>query len=71
MTEYSKGMYIGYHHLCLARQFGSRKRNFNGEQFWVRGYAVSMVGFEEEHIRSYILHQEQPDVSCSYETSDS
>jgi putative transposase len=34
--------------IAVARQFGARKRNFNGEQFWARGYAVSTVGFEEE-----------------------
>jgi putative transposase len=34
-------------------------RNFNGERFWARGYAVSTVGFEEEQIRAYIKHEEQ------------
>ncbi|MBQ3564925.1 MAG: IS200/IS605 family transposase [Alphaproteobacteria bacterium] len=41
--------------------FGNKKRNFNGEQFWARGYAVSTVGFEEEKIKEYIKHQEQLD----------
>ena len=45
----------------LARQFGGRKRNFSGERFWARGYAVSTVGFEEEKIRHYIRQQEQFD----------
>ena len=45
--------------IAVARQFGGRKRNFNGEVFWARGYAVSTVGFEEEEIRRYIKHQEQ------------
>jgi putative transposase len=31
--------------IAVARQFGGRKRNFNGEKFWARGYAVSTVGF--------------------------
>ena len=39
--------------IAVARQFGARRRNFNGEQFWARGYAVSTVGFEEQ-IRKYI-----------------
>ena len=47
--------------IAVARQFGGRKRNFNGEKFWARGYAVSTVGFEEEQIRNYIRHQEQLD----------
>ena len=45
--------------IAVARQFGGRKRNFNGEAFWARGYAVSTVGFEEEQIRRYIRSQEQ------------
>lgn len=47
--------------IAVARQFGGRKRNFNGEAFWARGYAVSTVGFEEEQIRRYIRNQEQLD----------
>ena len=47
--------------IAVARQFGGRKRNFNGESFWARGYAVSTVGFEEEQIRRYIQNQEQLD----------
>jgi putative transposase len=45
--------------IAVARQFAGRKRNFNGESFWARGYAVSTVGFEEEQIRRYIKNQEQ------------
>ena len=45
----------------MDRQFGGRKRNFSGEQFWARGYAVSTVGFEEELIKKYIHHQETLD----------
>ena len=45
--------------IAIARQFGGRKRNFNGENFWARGYAVSTVGFEEVQIRKYIRNQEQ------------
>lgn len=45
--------------IAVARQFGGRKRNFNGESFWARGYAVSTVGFEEKKIRDYIRNQEQ------------
>lgn len=48
--------------IAVARQFGGKERNFNGERFWARGYAVSTVGFEEEQIRSYIKNQEQLDI---------
>ena len=45
--------------IAVARQFGGRKKNFSGENFWARGYAVSTVGFEEEEVRKYIRHQEK------------
>jgi len=47
--------------IAVARQFSGRKRNFNGERFWARGYAVSTMGFEVEKIRVYVRHQEQLD----------
>lgn len=47
--------------IAVARKFGGKERNFNGEKFWARGYAVSTVGFELEQIRSYIKNQEQLD----------
>jgi putative transposase len=33
--------------IAVACPFGGRQRNFHGERFWARGYAVSTVGFEE------------------------
>jgi len=36
-------------------------RNFSGEHFWARGYAVSTVGFELEQVRQYIREQESAD----------
>jgi putative transposase len=56
--------------IAVARQFGGRKRNFNGEQFWARGYAVSTVGLEEEQIRKYIRNQEQLDAHGSDEDGE-
>lgn len=47
--------------IAVARQFGGRKRNFNGEKLWARGYAVSTVGFEKEKVQSYVKNQEQLD----------
>ena len=47
--------------IAVARQFGDKKKNFNGEKLWARGYAVSTVGFEEAQIHTYIKHQEQLD----------
>src|SRR3546814_14749 len=53
--------------IAVARQFVGRKKNFNGERFWARGYCVSTVGFEEAHIRAYIKNQEQLDSQGSDE----
>ena len=47
--------------IAVARQFGGRQRNFNGEKFWARGYAVSTVGLEKEDVRQYVQAQEQLD----------
>ena len=55
---------------AVARQFGGRQRNFNGERFWARGYAVSTVGFEEGQIREYIKNQEQIDGRGSNESGE-
>ena len=63
--KYSVAEVVGYMKgksaIAVARQFGGRKRNFNGERFWARGYAVSTVGFEEGKIKDYIRNQEQLD----------
>jgi len=56
--------------IAVARQFGGRQRNCNGETFWARGDAVSTVGCEEEHMRRYIRHQEQLDAQGRDEDGD-
>ena len=70
--KYSVAEVIGYikgkSAIAVARHFGGRKRNFNGEKFWARGYAVSTVGFEEKQVRKYIRHQERLDTKGYDET---
>jgi putative transposase len=46
--------------IAIARMCG-KERNFSGEHFWARGYAVSTVGFELEQVRKYIREQELAD----------
>jgi putative transposase len=46
--------------IAMARLCG-KERNFTGEPFWARGYAVSTVGFELEQVRSYIREQDAAD----------
>ena len=63
--KYAVSQIVGYikgkSAIAVARQFSGRNRNFNGESFWARGYAVSTVGYEELRIREYIQNQEQLD----------
>jgi putative transposase len=70
--KYSVAEVIGYikgkSAIAVARQFNGRQRNFSGERFWARGYAVSTVGFEEKQIKSYIKQQEQLDGNGSDES---
>ena len=72
--KYSVAEVVGYlkgkSAIAVARQFGGRKRNFNGETFWARGSAVSTVGFEEEQMRRYIRNQEQLDTQGEDEDGD-
>ena len=64
-SKYSVAEIVGYIKgksvIAVARKFSGRKRNFNGECFWARGYSVSTVGYDEENIRVYIKNQEQID----------
>jgi len=73
-AKYSVAEIIGYikgkSAIAVARQFGARKRNFNGGRFWARGYAVSTVGFEEAKIKEYIRNQEQLDTQGADEKGD-
>ena len=55
------GFIKGKSAIAIARQFGGRERNFNGEHFWARGYCVSTVGYEEEKVRAYIREQQGGD----------
>jgi putative transposase len=63
--KYAVASVIGYlkgkSAIAIARQFAGRDRNFAGEHFWARGYAVSTVGFELEQVRAYIRDQEDAD----------
>jgi putative transposase len=72
--KYSVAEVIGYMKgksaISVARQFGNKKKSFNGERLWARGYAVSTVGFEEEAIKNYIKHQERLDELGSNEIGE-
>jgi putative transposase len=55
------GFLKGKSSLAIARQFGGKMKNFTGEHFWARGYAVSTVGYELEAVKRYIREQENED----------
>lgn len=55
------GFVKGKSAIAIARRFKGKQRNFEGENFWARGYAVSTVGFEEAVVRRYIREQEASD----------
>jgi putative transposase len=61
--KYAVSEVIGYlkgkSAIAVARQYGGKNRNFNGEKLWARGYAVSTVGFELENVKKYIAQQEK------------
>jgi putative transposase len=55
------GFIKGKSAIYIARNFGVRQRNFQGEHFWARGDYVSTVGKDEEVIKAYIKNQEAED----------
>jgi putative transposase len=55
------GFLKGKSALAFARRVQEKDRNFVGEHFWARGYAVSTVGFELESVKKYIREQEKAD----------
>jgi putative transposase len=48
------GFLKGKSAIAIAREFAGKERNFTGEHFWARGYAVSTVGFNLEQVKAYI-----------------
>ncbi len=54
------GFMKGKSAITIAKMSG-KQRNFNGENFWARGYAVSTIGYDLEAIRKYIREQEDSD----------
>ena len=63
--KYAVSSVIGYikgkSAIYIARNFRGKKRNFDGESFWARGYFVSTIGLDEGMIRNYIKNQEKED----------
>ena len=55
------GLLKGKSAIAIAREFRGRSRNFSGEHFWARGYAVSTVGFNLEQVTAYIRAQDADD----------
>jgi putative transposase len=64
-SKYKVSEIVGYlkgkSAIAVARKFGGKVRNFNGERFWAKGYAVSTVGFNKDQIVAYIKNQQKFD----------
>ncbi|MGD9949973.1 MAG: IS200/IS605 family transposase [Desulfobulbus sp.] len=63
--KYSVAQIVGFikgkSAIQIARNFQGRKKNFEGQNFWARGYYVSTVGKDEDAVKAYIQHQEKED----------
>lgn len=55
------GFLKGKSAIAIARDFAGKERNFTGEHFWARGYALSALGFNLEQVKAYIRAQEAED----------
>jgi len=64
-AKYAEASIVGFlkgkSAIAIAREFAGKERNFTGEHFWERGYAVSTVGFNLEQVKAYIRAQEAED----------
>jgi len=59
------GFLKGKSALAIARLQG-KERNFTGEEFWARGYAVSTVGFELAAVQRYVREQDAADAGGQF-----
>ena len=64
------GSLQGQSAMAVARQLEGRQRHGNRETFGARGYTVSTVGCEEEHLRRSRRNQEQLDIPGRDEDGD-
>jgi putative transposase len=55
------GFLKGKSAIALARPVRGRQQHLAGEPFWARGYAVSTVGVELDHVGAYIRDQDADD----------
>jgi putative transposase len=57
-SEYAVSNAVGYlkgkRAIAIAHRFGTKVRNYKGENFRARGFFVSTVGLDEVMIREYI-----------------
>jgi len=59
------GFLKGKSAIAVARLEG-KERNFTGEHFWARGYAVSTIGFELEAVQRYVREQDAADADGQF-----
>ena len=63
--KYAVSAVVGYikgkSAIAIARTYLGKRQNFNGQNFWARGYYVSTVGRDEAAVKKYIREQEAED----------
>mgnify|MGYP003394115259 CR=1 FL=1 len=63
------GFIKGKSAITILRQYLGKERNFAGEHFWARGYAVSTIGFDLDQIIKYIKEQADDEDGSSQDKS--
>lgn len=59
------GFLKGKSAIAIAREFGGKQWSYTGEHSWVRCYAISTVGYDEQKIRKYVREHEVEDEQSS------
>ena len=63
ISKYAVSRFVGYLKgklaLGLFDRFPVLRKRYWGQHVWSRGYCVSSVGLDEDHIRKYVKWQEK------------
>ena len=60
-VSYTVGYLKGKSAIRIHKDLFGRRRGFTNLNFWIRGYFVSTVGYDEDAVRAYIRNQNKLD----------
>jgi len=60
-VSYTVGYLKGKSAIRIHKELFGRRRGFTNLSFWIRGYFVSTVGYDEDAVRAYIRNQNKLD----------